>query len=64
MKFDGLFCFVLPVYLFLIIELFAFVKERNYLRIAMPVCCDNIFGSIFGVLFFLLTRKLMLSKTI
>ena len=64
MKFDLSFYFVLSVYLFLIIELFAFVKERSYLRIAMPVICYNIFGSIFGVLLFLLTRKLMLSKTI
>ena len=64
MKFDLSFYFVLSVCLFFIIELFAFVKEQNYLRIAMSVICFNIFGSIFGVLLFLLTRKLMLSKTI
>ena len=51
--------------LFLIIELLVFVKQRTYLRIAILAYCFNIFGSAFGVLFCLLTRKLMLrSKTI
>ena len=41
------------------------VKERTCLRIAISVNCFNIFGSIFGLLFSLLIKKLMLgSKTI
>ena len=41
------------------------VKDRTCLRIAISAYCFNIFGSIFGVLFCLLTKKLILGcKTI
>ena len=45
--------------------LFACVKDRACLKIEIPAYCFNIFGSIFGVLFCLLIKKLILgSKTI
>ena len=41
------------------------VKDRICLRMAIPAYCFNIFGSIFGLLFFLLVKKLILvCKTI
>ena len=44
--------------------LFVCVKDRTCLRIAIPDYCFNIFGSIFGVLFCLLIKKLLGCKTI
>ena len=49
----------------MIIKLYVCVKDRTCLRIAVPAYYFNIFGSIFGVLFCLLLKKLILgSKTI
>ena len=46
-------------------SLFACVKNKTYLRIAVPASSSNIFGSIFGVLLCLHIKKLILgSKTI
>ena len=42
--------------------LFVCVKDRTCLRIAIPVYCFNIFGSIFVVLFSLLIKKLILGN--
>ena len=50
----------LSAYLYLIIKLFVCVKDRICLRIAIPAYYFNIFGSIFGVLLFLLIKKLIL----
>ena len=50
----------LSVYLYLIIKLFVCVKGRTCLRIVTPPYCFNIFGSIFGFLFCLLIKKLIL----
>ena len=36
------------------------VKDRTCLRIGIPAYCFNIYGSIFGVLFCLLMKKLIL----
>ena len=44
--------------LYLIKALFVSLKDRTCLRIAIPAYCLNIFGSIFGVLFSLLIKKL------
>ena len=44
--------------------LFVCVKDRTCLRIAISAYCFNIFGSIFGVLFCLLIKKLLGCKTI
>ena len=49
----------LSVYLYLIIKLFVCVKDRTCLRTAIPAYYFNIFGSIFGALLFLLTKKLV-----
>ena len=38
--------------------LFVSLKDRTCLRIAIPAYCLNIFGSIFGVLFSFLIKKL------
>ena len=56
----------LCVYLYLIIKIcFLRAKDRACLRIAIPAYCFNISGSIFGVLFCLLIKKLILGcKTI
>ena len=58
----------LSVYLYLIIKfssVFFYLKDRTCLRIAIPIYCFNIFGSIFCVLFCLLIKKLILGcKTI
>ena len=44
---------------------FFYLKDRTCLRIAIPIYCFNIFGSIFCVLFCLLIKKLILGcKTI
>ena len=40
--------------------LFVCVKDRVCIRIAIPAYCFNIFGSMFGVLFCLLIKKLIL----
>ena len=40
--------------------LFVCVKGRTYLRMAIPAYCFSIFGSIFGALFCLLIKKLIL----
>ena len=39
---------------------FACVKDRTCLRMEIPAYCFNIFGSIFGALFCLLIKKLIL----
>ena len=39
-------------------------KDRACLRIAIPAYCFNSFGSIFGVLFYLLDRKLILRSSL
>ena len=45
--------------------MFVCVKDRTRLRMAIPACCFNIFGSIFDVLYYLLLTKLILwCKTI
>ena len=45
--------------------LFARVKDRTCLKMATPAYCFKIFGQIFGVLFCLIIKKLILgSKTI
>ena len=45
--------------------LFICAKDRAFLKIAIPAYCFNIFGSIFGVSFCLLIKKLILGcKTI
>ena len=36
------------------------VKDRTCLRMAIPAYCFSMFGSIFGALFCLLTKKLIL----
>ena len=55
----------LSFYLYLITKPFVCVKDRICLRIAIPAYCFNIFRSIFGVLFSLLIKKLILGcKTI
>ena len=41
-------------------DLFVCVKNRTCLRMAIPAYCFNIFGSSFGVLFYLLIKKLIL----
>ena len=55
-------------YLFTIFNykvLLIWVKDRACLKIAIPAYCFNIFGSIFGVLFCLLIKKLILEcKTV
>ena len=64
---------ILLQYRYLFISLFIFgyktlfvcAKDMICLRIAVPAYCLNIFRSIFGVLFFLLIKKLILGcKTI
>ena len=50
------------VFFYLIIKLFVYVKDRTCLRIAKPANYFNIFGSIFGVLFCLLIKKLILGS--
>ena len=40
--------------------LFFCVKDRTCLRMTIPAYCFSIFGSIFGVLFCLLIKKLIL----
>ena len=52
----------LHVYLFtcLFTCLFVCVENRTCLRIAISAYCLNIFGSVFGVLFCLLDKKLIL----
>ena len=40
--------------------LFVCLKDRICPRMAIPVYCFNIFGSVFGVLFCLLIKKLIL----
>ena len=40
--------------------LFVCVKDRTCLRIAIPAYCLSIFGSIFGALYYLLIKKLIL----
>ena len=58
------------VYLFAVLifnskALLACVKNRVCLKVTIPAYCFNIFGSIFGVMFCLLIKKLILgSKTI
>ena len=42
--------------------LFVCVTDRTYLRIAIPTYCCNIFRSTFGLLFYLLDRKLILGS--
>ena len=48
------------IYFFDYKALFVCVKERTCIRIAIPVYSFSIFGSIFGALFCLLTKKFML----
>ena len=56
---------VIYLSLYLIIKLCLFVQRTGRLRIATPACCFNIFGSIFGVVFCFLIKKLILGcKTI
>ena len=60
-----LFIYLQYLYLFNYKALFVCVKDSAYLKTAIPTYCFNIFGSIFGVLFSLLIKKLILeSKTI
>ena len=61
--------FIAKTYLFICLfdckALFVCIKDRTCPRIAIPVYCFNIFGSIFGVLFCLLIKKLILGcKTV
>ena len=59
------FIYLFTVFIFNSKPLFVFVKDRVCLKVAIPAYCFNIFGAIFGVLFCLLIKKLILgSKTI
>ena len=59
------FIYLFTVFIFNSKPLFVCVKDRVCLKVAIPAYCFNIFGSIFGVLFCLLIKKLILgSKTI
>ena len=57
--------YLFTVFIFNSKPLFVCVKDRVCLKVAIPAYCFTIFGSIFGVLFCLLIKKLILgSKTI
>ena len=59
------FIYLFTVFIFNPKPLFVCVKDRVCLKVAIPAYCFNIFGSIFGVLFCLLIKKLILGcKTI
>ena len=59
------FIYLFTVFIFNSKPLFVCVKDRVCLKVAIPAYCFTIFGSIFGVLFCLLIKKLILgSKTI
>ena len=59
------FIYLFTVFIFNSKALFVCVKDRVCLKVAIPAYCFTIFGSIFGVLFCLLIKKLILgSKTI
>ena len=59
------FIYQITVFIFNYKALFVFVKDSACLKTAIPAYCFNIFGSIFGFLFLLLNKKLILAgKTI
>ena len=59
------FIYLFTVFSFNSKALLVCVKDRVYLKVAIPAYCCNIFGSIFGVLYCLLIKKLILgNKTI
>ena len=59
------FRYLFTVFIFNSKALFACVKDKVCLKVAIPAYCFLIFGSMFGVLFCLLVKKLILgSKTI
>ena len=59
------FTYLLTVFIFNSKALFVCVKDRVCIKVVIPAYCFNIFGSIFGDLFCLVIKKLILgSKTI
>ena len=59
------FIYLFTVFIFNSEALLVCVKDRVCLKVEIPANCFTIFGSIFGVLFCLLIKKLILgSKTI
>ena len=59
------FIYLFTVFIFNSKPLFVCVQDRVCLEVAIPAYCFNIFGLIFGALFCLLIKKLVLgSKTI
>ena len=57
--------YLFTVYIFNYKALFVCVKDRVCLKVEISAYCFHIFGSLFGVLFCLLIKKLILgSKTI
>ena len=59
------FIYLFTVFIFNYKAVFVGVKDRLFLKVAIPAYYFNIFGSIFGVLFCLPFKKLILrSKTI
>ena len=61
----GIYLSVYSIYIYNYNALFVCVKSRLCLKTELPAYCFNIFGSIFGVLLFILIKKLILGwKTI
>ena len=56
------FLYLFTVFIFNPKSLFVCVKENVCLKVAIPSYCFNIFGSIFGVLFCALIKKLILGS--
>ena len=57
MQFIAVEVFIYLLFIFDYKALFVCVKDSTYLRIAIPAYYFNIFGSIFGVLFWLFIKK-------